>query len=136
MVNGCDAHVIADLIRNPEGKRLGKRHAEYPPDTTVAQARSRESGNLGGGAIRRVMLDLIQYPQGGWANTTLSNYVQLGPSFPRRRAVYGTRTIRWQHLSAESRESRRDSSETRQSTGRGKRHAEYPLPTTPTSLRT
>ena len=27
--------------------------------------------------------------------------------------------IRWQHLSAESRESRRDSSETRQSTGRG-----------------
>ena len=29
------------------------------------------------------------------------------------------RTIRWQHLSAASRESRRDSSETRQSTGRG-----------------
>ena len=28
----------------------------------------------------------------------------------------GTRTIRWQHLPAESRESRRDSSETRQST--------------------
>ena len=46
------------------------------------------------------------------------------PSFPHRRAVYGTRTIRWQHLSAASRESRRDSSETRQSTGRmhGGRH--------------
>ena len=47
------------------------------------------------------------------------------PSFPRRRAVYGTRTIRWQHLSAESRESRRDSSETRQSTGRIERVASY-----------
>ena len=31
----------------------------------------------------------------------------------------GTRTIRWQHLSAESRESRRDSSETHQTTGWG-----------------
>ena len=58
---------------------MGTRHAEYPPDTTVAQARSRVSnrhsrvgGNLGGGAIRRVMLDLIQYPQGG----------VITPSFP------------------------------------------------------
>ena len=41
------------------------------------------------------------------------------PSFPRRRAVYETRTIRWQHLSVENRESHRDSSETRQFTGRG-----------------
>ena len=40
------------------------------------------------------------------------------PSFPRRRAVHGTRTIRRLRLSTESRESRRDSSETRQSTGR------------------
>ena len=42
---------------------------------------------------------------------------QGGPSFPRRRAVYGTRMIRRLRISAESRESRRDSSETRQSTG-------------------
>ena len=33
------AHVIADLIRNPEGW-MGNSHAEYLLDTTVAQART------------------------------------------------------------------------------------------------
>ena len=41
----------------------------------------------------------------------------------------GTRTIRWQHLSAASRESRRDSSETRQSTGRQGDTGEQAKPT-------
>ena len=59
------------------------------------------------------------------------------PSFPSRRAVYGTRTIRRLRLLTESRESRRDSPETRQSTGRsGQRHAEYLLDTTVAQART
>ena len=46
-----------------------------------------------------------------------AGYDRGASSFPRGRAVYGTRTIRRKRLSAESRESRRDSSETRQTTG-------------------
>ena len=71
-----------------------------------------------------VILASRQYPQGPYRHS------RVGGPFIR------TRTIRWQHLSAASRESRRDSSETRQSTGRQGDTGEQDNTNTVTSLRT